>query len=212
MPSGKATKPGDIVIAKNGLSIEVDNTDAEGRLVLADALTYVSETYSPHTLIDVATLTGACVIALGDVYSAAFTESDSLWKELKAAGEAESDPFWRMPLDDAFLRQISSSNADLCNTGGRPAGSATAAIFLKQFVVGLEERGAAEPKIRYSHLDIAGSMVSCMNAVSQPRNETHSLTIATFLYFSCVVSGGDRYHCQRVPGQGPHWPTGACAR
>ncbi|EPQ26995.1 uncharacterized protein PFL1_05631 [Pseudozyma flocculosa PF-1] len=158
MPSGKATKPGDIVIAKNGLSIEVDNTDAEGRLVLADALTYASESFKPHTLIDVATLTGACVIALGDVYSAAFTESDSLWNELKAAGEAEADPFWRMPMDDTFLKQISTSNADLCNTGGRPAGSCTAAIFLKQFVVGLGERGGAEPTVRYSHLDIAGSM------------------------------------------------------
>ncbi|KAN0065120.1 hypothetical protein ACQY0O_001617 [Thecaphora frezii] len=157
MPSGKATKPGDIVIAKNGLSIEVDNTDAEGRLVLADALTYASESFKPHTLIDVATLTGACIIALGDVYTAAFTESDSLWNELKSAGEAEADPFWRMPMDDTFLRQISTSNADLCNTGGRPAGSCTAAIFLKQFVVGLGERGGEAPTVRYSHLDIAGS-------------------------------------------------------
>ncbi|PWZ00296.1 putative cytosol aminopeptidase [Testicularia cyperi] len=158
MPSGKATKPGDIVVARNGLTIEVDNTDAEGRLVLADALTYVSEVYKPHTLIDVATLTGACVIALGDVYSAAFTEDDSLWNELRTAGEAESDPFWRMPLADVFLKQIQTSNSDLVNTGGRPAGSATAAIFLKQFVVGLESRGSAAPTVRYSHLDIAGSM------------------------------------------------------
>ncbi|PWN49111.1 hypothetical protein IE53DRAFT_318209 [Violaceomyces palustris] len=158
MPSGKATKPGDILIARNGLSIEVDNTDAEGRLVLADALTYVSEVHSPHTVIDVATLTGAAVIALGDVYSAAFTEDDSLWNELKVAGEAESDPFWRMPLSDAYLKQISTSNADLCNTGGRPGGSCTAAIFLKNFVVGLEDPRGEKPKVRYSHLDIAGSM------------------------------------------------------
>lgn len=140
--------------------MQVDNTDAEGRLVLADALTYASEKYKPHTIIDAATLTGACVIALGDVYSAAFTESDSLWKELKAAGEAEADPFWRMPLDDTYLKQISGPSADLVNTGGRAAGSATAAIFLKQFVVGLGERGGAAPTVRYAHLDIAGSMVS----------------------------------------------------
>lgn len=158
MPSGKATKPGDIVIARNGLSIEVDNTDAEGRLVLADALTYVSETYKPHTLVDVATLTGACMTALGDVYSGTFTESDSLWNELRIAGEAENDLLWRLPLADAYLKQISGSNADLCNTGGRLAGASTAAVFLKQFVVGLGERGGASPSLRYAHIDIAGSM------------------------------------------------------
>jgi aminopeptidase len=98
------------------------------------------------------------MIAVGDVYSAAFTESDSLWNELRVAGEAENDLFWRLPLSDAYLKQISTSNADLCNTGGRLAGASTAAIFLKQFVVGLGERGGAAPSLRYAHLDIAGSM------------------------------------------------------
>ncbi|SJX63554.1 probable Cytosol aminopeptidase [Sporisorium reilianum f. sp. reilianum] len=174
MPSGKATKPGDIIVSRLGHTVEVDNTDAEGRLVLSDALTYVSETYKPHTLIDVATLTGACMIAVGDVYSAAFTESDSLWNELRVAGEAENDLFWRLPLNDAYLKQISTSNADLCNTGGRLAGASTAAIFLKQFVVGLGERGGAAPSVRYAHLDIAGSMEATPTTINdyQPKGFT----------------------------------------
>ncbi len=108
---------------------------------------------------------------VGDVYSAAFTESDSLWNELRIAGEAENDLFWRLPLNDAYLKQISSSNADLCNTGGRLAGASTAAIFLKQFVVGLGERGGAAPSVRYAHLDIAGSMEATPTTINdyQPK-------------------------------------------
>ncbi|KAL9940346.1 hypothetical protein V8E36_001051 [Tilletia maclaganii] len=157
MPSGHATKPGDIIETMKGLTVEVDNTDAEGRLVLADALTYASREFKPHTIIDVATLTGAVLHALGHVYSAAFVEDESLWQEIKAAGEAEADPFWRMPLSDSFLYSIDSSNADLCNRG-MPAGSAVAAIFLKQFVEGLPERGGNGQGVRYLHADIAGSM------------------------------------------------------
>ncbi|CAD6899066.1 unnamed protein product [Tilletia controversa] len=157
MPSGKATKPGDIIETMKGLTVEVDNTDAEGRLVLADALTYVSRDFKPHTIIDVATLTGAVLHALGHVYSAAFVEDESLWQEIKAAGEAEADPFWRMPLSESFLYSIDSSNADLCNRG-MPAGSAVAAIFLKQFVEGLPERGGDGKGVRYLHADIAGTM------------------------------------------------------
>lgn len=147
----------------NGLTVEVDNTDAEGRLILSDALTYISRTYKPHTLIDIATLTGAIIVALGNTYSGAFVEDESLWQELKAAGEAEHDRFWRMPLDDEYLKLIDGFNADLRNTG-KPAGSCTAAIFLKQFVEGLEDReklveGSNEgrPTVRYAHLDIAGA-------------------------------------------------------
>lgn len=162
LPGGKATKPGDIFTAMNGLTVEVDNTDAEGRLILSDALTYVSREHKPHTLLDVATLTGAILHALGTHYTGTFTESDTLWKELKAAGEAETDRFWRMPLDDQYLHTIDTSNADLCNRG-MPAGSATAAIFLKHFVDGLEDRsklekGTGQPTVRWAHLDIAGSM------------------------------------------------------
>lgn len=158
MPGPSATKPGDIFYAMNGKSVEVDNTDAEGRLVLSDAIYYTSSVYKPHTLIDVATLTGAMVIALGEVYTGVFATSDELWQGLHEAGQIEHDRFWRMPMDDEYGPQIHSSNADLQNTGGRPAGSITAALFLKPFVDGLEAKDGAEPSIKWAHLDIAGSM------------------------------------------------------
>jgi len=125
---------------------------------LSDALYYVSSEFKPHTLIDVATLTGAIHIALGEIYSGVFATSDSLWKELHTAGEIEYDRFWRMPLDEDYGPQIYSSNADLCNTGGRPAGSCTAALFLKSFVEGIEGKDGEEPPLRWAHIDIAGSM------------------------------------------------------
>nr|GAT52157.1 leucine aminopeptidase [Mycena chlorophos] len=115
MPSGSATKPGDVIYAMNGKTVEVDNTDAEGRLVLADAIYYGSTEFNAHTLIDVATLTGAMDIALGEVFTGVFTPSDTLWEQLYIAGEHEYDRFWRMPLDDDCAPQISGSNADLCN-------------------------------------------------------------------------------------------------
>jgi len=155
LPGPSATKPGDIIYAMNGKTVEVDNTDAEGRLVLADAIYYVSSEYKPHTLIDVATLTGAMDIALGDLYSGVFTTSDKLWDQLRVAGETEFDRFWRMPLDEDYGPQIYSSNADLCNTGGRPAGSCTAALFLKAFVEGID---GDEPSLKWAHIDIAGTM------------------------------------------------------
>ncbi|OJA07938.1 hypothetical protein AZE42_03691 [Rhizopogon vesiculosus] len=117
LPGPKATKPGNIIYAMNGKSIEVDNTDAEGRLVLADALYYVSTKFKPHTVIDLAALTSAIDIALGEVYSGVFTTSDTIWNQLSAAGESEYDRFWRMPLDEDYGLQIYSSNADLCNVG-----------------------------------------------------------------------------------------------
>ncbi|KAF7297466.1 Leucine aminopeptidase [Mycena indigotica] len=152
MPSGTATRPGDIIYAMNGKSIEVDNTDAEGRLVLADAIYYGSTEFKAHTLIDVATLTYAMDIALGEVFTGVFSSSDALWEKLHAAGETEYDRFWRMPLDEDYGPQIYSSNADLCNTGGKPGGSATAALFLKHFVHGLGKT------IEWAHIDIAGTM------------------------------------------------------
>ncbi|KAF8587050.1 leucine aminopeptidase [Ramaria rubella] len=158
LPGPTATKPGDIVYAMNGKTVEIDNTDAEGRLVLSDALYYTSTTYKPHTLIDVATLTGAMVISVGEVFSGVFSTSDTLWSELHAAGEAEYDRFWRMPLDDEFGPQIWSSNADLCNTGGAPGGSCTAALFLKEFVDGIEAKDGEEAPLRWAHIDIAGAM------------------------------------------------------
>ncbi|KAG0692631.1 cytosol aminopeptidase family, catalytic domain-containing protein [Suillus ampliporus] len=158
LPGPKATKPGDVIYAMNGKSVEVDNTDAEGRLVLADALYYASTEFKPHTVIDVATLTGAMDTALGEIYTGVFTTSDTLWNRLSAAGESEYDRFWRMPLDEDYGPQIYSSNADLCNTGGRPAGACTAALFLKAFVDGLEGKDGQEPSVRWAHIDIAGTM------------------------------------------------------
>ncbi|KAF7976200.1 hypothetical protein HWV62_7380 [Athelia sp. TMB] len=167
MPGPSATKPGDIIYAMNGKTVEVDNTDAEGRLVLSDAIYYTSTVYKPHTLIDLATLTGfvhiivwliiayksprAMVIALGEIYSGVFSTSDTLWEELHAAGEVEHDRFWRMPLEDEYGPQIYSSNADLQNTGGREAGSCTAALFLKAFVEGIEAEEGKEAPLRVTH-------------------------------------------------------------
>ncbi|KAJ7842222.1 leucine aminopeptidase [Mycena olivaceomarginata] len=157
MPSSTATKPGDIIYAMNGKSVEVDNTDAEGRLVLSDAIYYGSTEFNAHTLIDVATLTGAMDIALGEVFTGVFTTSDTLWERLHAAGETEYDRFWRMPIDEDYGPQIYSSNADLQNTGGKPAGSCTAALFLKAFVHGLEPTDDSAP-LAWAHVDIAGTM------------------------------------------------------
>ncbi|KAG2119215.1 hypothetical protein BD769DRAFT_1481710 [Suillus cothurnatus] len=133
-----------IIYAMNGKSVEVDNTDAEGRLVLADALYYASTEFKPHTVIDVATLTGAMEVSLGEIYTGVFT--------------SEYDRFWRMPLDEDYGPQIYSSNADLCNIGGKPGGSCTAALFLKAFVDGIEAKDGQEPSVRWAHIDIAGTM------------------------------------------------------
>ncbi|KAF7340945.1 Leucine aminopeptidase [Mycena sanguinolenta] len=157
MPSGTATKPGDIIYAMNGKSVEVDNTDAEGRLVLSDAIYYGSTEFNAHTLIDVATLTSAMDIALGEVFTGVFTTSDALWERLHAAGETEYDRLWRMPVDEDYGPQIYSSNADLQNTGGKPAGSCTAALFLKAFVHGLEPTDGSTP-LAWAHIDTAGTM------------------------------------------------------
>ncbi|KAI9335272.1 peptidase M17, leucyl aminopeptidase, partial [Obelidium mucronatum] len=150
MPSGTATKPGDVVIAMNGKSIEVDNTDAEGRLILADAINYTCKTYTPKSLVELSTLTGAMDVALGYPYAGVFTTSDELWNSLKEAGDVSGEGLWRMPMDvEAYKPQIKSDVADLKNVGGRSAGSITAAIFLQEFV----EKG-----VEFAHIDIAGVM------------------------------------------------------
>jgi leucyl aminopeptidase len=146
MPSGTATKPGDIVTSMKGLTIEVLNTDAEGRLILCDALTY-AERFKPAAVIDIATLTGACIIALGHHNSGLFSKNDALAGELLDASREASDPAWRLPLDDEYQEQLKSNFADLANIGGRPAGSVTAACFLSRFT-------DAYP---WAHLDIAGT-------------------------------------------------------
>ena len=146
MPGGKATRPGDIVRTKSGQTVEILNTDAEGRLILCDALTY-AEKFNPSVVIDVATLTGACVVALGKVATGLFSNSDELAEELNDAGEKSWDRVWRMPVWDEYQRQLKSNFADMANIGGREAGSVTAACFLSRFAT----------KFPWAHLDIAGT-------------------------------------------------------
>lgn len=147
MPSGDATRPGDIVKAMNGKSVEILNTDAEGRLVLADTLCYVQR-YQPKAIIDVATLTGACVVALGHVRSAVFSNDEDVLFELENASHLSGDLIWHMPMDDDYQAQLDSPIADMQNIGGKGAGAVTAACFLSRFV----EEGQA-----WAHLDIAGT-------------------------------------------------------
>jgi leucyl aminopeptidase len=146
MPDGAASRPGDIVKSMAGLTIEILNTDAEGRLILCDALTYAAR-FEPDTVIDIATLTGACVIALGGVASGLFSNQDALAKELADAGEYANDKAWHMPLWDEYQSQLDSNFADMQNIGGRAAGSVTAACFLSRFT----------KDYRWAHLDIAGT-------------------------------------------------------
>mgnify|MGYP002784636052 CR=1 FL=1 len=146
MPSGRAVKPGDVVTSMSGQTIEVLNTDAEGRLILCDALTY-AERFKPAVVVDIATLTGACVVALGHHRSGLFSADDALADSLLAAGMAALDPAWRMPLDDEYDEALKSNFADMGNVGGRAGGAITAAMFLKKFTA----------KYRWAHLDIAGT-------------------------------------------------------
>jgi leucyl aminopeptidase len=146
MPGGRATRPGDIVKSLSGQTVEILNTDAEGRLILCDALTY-AERYKPAAVVDIATLTGACVIALGHVATGLFSNDDALAEELLKAGEAAYDRAWRMPLWDDYQEQLKSNFADFANIGGRPAGSVTAACFLARFT----------RSYKWAHLDIAGT-------------------------------------------------------
>ncbi len=146
MPDGKAIKPGDVVRSMSGQTIEILNTDAEGRLILCDALTY-AERFKPKAVVDIATLTGACVIALGAVRSGMFATDDALAQALLSAGEAAQDLCWRMPLDDDYADGLKSNFADVANVGGRAGGAITAAKFLHRFA----------KKYPWAHLDIAGT-------------------------------------------------------
>ena len=146
MPSGKASRPGDIVTTMSGLTVEILNTDAEGRLLLCDALTFAKR-YEPQAVVDVATLTGACVTALGAHASALYANDGGLGEELAAAGRFTGDRVWPMPLWDEYHEQLKSNFADMANIGGRPAGSITAACFLSRFA----------GDYRWAHLDVAGT-------------------------------------------------------
>lgn len=158
MPSGTAMRPGDILKAMNGVTIEVVNTDAEGRLVLADALHYTQQRFRPRALIDLATLTGAIIVALGHDHAGLFSNNDELAAQLTAAGLASGEKLWRLPMGPAYDKIIESRFADIKNSGGRPAGSITAAQFLARFV----------GDVPWAHLDIAGT------TLGSPQNETNA--------------------------------------
>jgi len=163
MPSGTAQRPGDIVKSMSGQTVEVLNTDAEGRLVLCDALWYCQDRFKPQMMIDLATLTGAIIIALGSEHAGLFANNDQLAERLIAAGQATGEKLWRMPLADAYDKMMDSDAADVKNiSGGRDAGSITAAQFLQRFVNG----------VPWAHLDIAGTTWSKKDAPTVPKGAT----------------------------------------
>jgi leucyl aminopeptidase len=171
MPSGTAVKPGDVVRASNGKSIEIINTDAEGRLVLADVLAYAKR-FSPAVVLDAATLTGSCVVALGHTATGVLGTDDQLVQEVLAAGKRASEPGWPLPLWDDYKALIKSDIADIKNSGGRPAGTITAALFLKEFADGYP----------WVHLDIAGTAYSETDLVTLPAGPT-GVPVGTFVEF-----------------------------
>ncbi|MEA3543618.1 MAG: leucyl aminopeptidase [Thermodesulfobacteriota bacterium] len=161
MPSGTAIRPGDILTSLSGKTIEVLNTDAEGRLILADALTYIGR-YQPRVVIDLATLTGACIVALGHQAAAVLGNHDGLIRQLLKAGERSGERFWQLPLWDEYADLIKSDFADVKNTGGRAAGTITAAAFLQQFA----------NEYKWAHLDIAGMAWAEQGKAGQPKGGT----------------------------------------
>lgn len=171
MPSGTAMNPGDVIRSHIGKSIEVINTDAEGRLVLADLLSYVRR-YDPDVVIDAATLTGACVIALGHSATGVFSNDEALIAEVLSAGKRAGEPGWPLPMWDEYKDLIKSDVADVKNSGGRPAGAVTAALFLNEFVQGYP----------WVHLDIAGTAYSETDLVTIPKGPT-GVPTGTFIEF-----------------------------
>lgn len=151
MPSGSASRPGDVIKSMSGQTVEITNTDAEGRLVLADCLTYIQRQYKPKYVIDMATLTGAIVIALGNAFAGLFCNNQTFAKRLITAGKTSGERLWQMPMDSSYNKLMDSSIADMKNTGGRAAGSATAACFLQRYI---------EKDTKWAHIDIAGMDMS----------------------------------------------------
>ena len=182
MPGGKATKPGDIFTAMNGKTIEVINTDAEGRLILADALCYANK-LGANKIIDCATLTGACVIALGHAASAAVSNNDDLAEQFLAAAKPTGERYWQMPLYDDYSSQMKSDIADLKNTGGRPAGTLTAAAFLKAFA----------GDTPWVHLDIAGTAYLDNESAWQAKGPTGT-PVRAFISLVEQLSGAPVIH------------------
>ena len=163
MPSGNATRPGDVVTSMKGDTIEVINTDAEGRLVLCDVMHYAQETFKPAGMIDLATLTGAIIIGLGHENAGVFSNDDTLCNAFLKAAETEGEGAWRMPLGKAYANQLKSRIADVKNVGGRPAGSITAAEFLHRFV---------QDGMPWIHLDIAGVASVTSDTAYAPKGAT----------------------------------------
>ena len=165
MPSGNAQRPGDIVKSLSGITVEVVNTDAEGRLILGDALWYAQERFAPQVMIDLATLTGACIVALGHEYAGLFTNDANLADCLKKSSAQTGERVWELPLCEDFDKQIESDVADIRNMGTveRSAGSSIAAAFLKRFV---------KPETKWAHLDIAGTAYSSKPTAFAPKGAT----------------------------------------
>jgi leucyl aminopeptidase len=171
MPSGTAYKPGDVLKSHLGKFIEIVNTDAEGRLVLCDVLSWARR-YEPAAVVDAATLTGACVIALGHTASGVFGNDEALVQEVLGAGKRASEPGWQLPLWDDFKELIKSDVADIKNSGGRAAGAISAAMFLKEFT----------DSYPWVHLDIAGTAYSETDLVALPKGPT-GVPVGTFVEF-----------------------------
>jgi leucyl aminopeptidase len=163
MPSSNAQRPGDVVKTMSGQTIEVINTDAEGRLVLADAMWWCQQVHKPHTMIDLATLTGAIIISLGHHHAGLFANNDKLAEQLDKAGKATGEAVWRLPLGDAYDKQVRSQIADMKNVGGRDAGSITAAQILQRFV---------KDDVAWAHLDIAGVAWANSDSPTAPKGGT----------------------------------------
>ena len=163
MPSGTAQRPGDIVSSMSGQTVEVINTDAEGRLVLADALWYAQKIFKPKEVIDLATVTGAIIIALGHEHAGLFSNNDELAERMTAAGKAVGETVWRLPLGEAYDKAIDCEAADMKNVGSRAAGSITAARFLQRFV---------KDGLPWAHLDIAGVTWSTKDKPTVPKGGT----------------------------------------
>ncbi len=181
MPDGNAQRPGDVVTTMSGQTVEVINTDAEGRLVLCDAITWAQKEFSPNTIIDLATLTGAMVIALGHEYAGIFANDEPLAAALIKAGETSSDKLWRQPLGEAYDRLIDSPIADMKNVGPREAGSITAAQFIKRFV---------DEGVSWAHLDIAGMAWSNTARPTYDKGATGYGVRLLDQYIADVVEGG----------------------
>jgi leucyl aminopeptidase len=180
MPSGTAIRPGDILRAMNGTTIEIGNTDAEGRLTMADALAYAAKTIQPQEAIDIATLTGACVVALGPLCSGLLANDQRLANRLLAAAETAGERLWQLPLIDEYKEQLKSEVADLNNVGQRGGGAITAALFLREFA----------GEMKWAHLDIAGAAFTEKDLPLAPKGGT-GVAVRTLLTY-LMADGASR--------------------